>query len=318
MTLLTPAWLWLLVPVALLALAYLLQQRRRSSYAVTFAALPLLEKVMPSRPGWRRHVPAALLLLAFVVLCVGAARPQVDHRVPRERATVMVAVDVSLSMEATDVDPSRLAAAQAAARQFVDGLPAGFNVGIVSFARTATVLDAPSPDRASADRAIDGLQLAEGTAIGDGVLSSLAQIKALSQQSDTTGSEPVPAEIVLLSDGTNTYGSSLNQAVAAAQKAGVPVSTIAYGTPDGTVTIQGQTISVPVDVQALGQLADQTGGTGYTAQSASQLDDVYRDIQSSIGYTVEPRDISPWFVAGGLLLAMLGAALSLLWFSRLP
>lgn len=316
MNLATPIWLLLLLPVAALAATYVLQQRRRSQYAVTFASLPMLERVMPRRPGWRRHLPAVLLLAAFAVLCVAAARPQADRKVPVERATVMVAVDVSLSMEATDVDPSRLAAAQSAARQFVDGLPAGFNVGVVSFAASAHVLDSPSPDHAAADRAIDGLQLDQGTAIGEGVLSSLQEISGLA--TTTTASSPVPAQVVLLSDGTNTFGRSLQDAVAAATKAGVPVSTIAYGTADGTVTIQGQTIPVPVDASALASLANQTGGTAYAAQTAGQLDQVYNDIQSSIGYRTEKRDITPWFVALGLLIAMAGAALSLRWFARLP
>lgn len=317
----SPAWLWLLVPVALLALLYLLAQRRRTTYAVRFATLPMLERLVPKRPAWRRHVPAVLLLLTFVAMAVAAARPEVDRQVPRERATVIVTVDVSLSMQATDVDPDRLTAARAAAQRFIEGLPDGFNVGVVEFAGSATVLAEPSPDHQAAIASLDRLELAEGTAIGDGVLTSLAQIQALGDQTtdeDGGEAEPVPAQIVLLSDGTNTVGSSVDQAAAAAEEDGVPVSTIAYGTPNGTVEVDGETVPVPVDQPSLDRLAEATGGNGYSAETAEQLDEVYDDIQSSIGYRTEPSDVTPWAVAIALALGLVAAGLSLRWFARLP
>ncbi|MEO9322748.1 VWA domain-containing protein [Nocardioides sp. C4-1] len=315
-------WLWLLVPVALLAVLYLVVQKRRSRYAVRFATLPMLERLVPRRPAWRRHVPAVLLLLTFVALALAAARPEVDEQVPRERATVIVTVDVSLSMQATDVSPDRLTAAREAAQQFVRGLPDGFNVGVVEFAGSAAVLAEPSPDHDQAIAALDRLELAEGTAIGDGVLTSLAQIRALGEQTTaedgTDLTEPVPAHIVLLSDGSNTVGSTLEQASAAANELDVPISTIAYGTPDGRVEVDGQTIPVPVDQPSLDALADATGGNGYAAETADELDQVYEDIQSSIGYRTEPRDVTAWAIAIALVLGMLAAGFSLLWFSRLP
>ncbi|MCY7396272.1 MAG: VWA domain-containing protein [Nocardioides sp.] len=317
MSLASPVWLWVLVPVALLAAAYVAQQRRRSGYAVRFATLPMLETLLPRRPDWRRHLPAALVLLSFAALVVALSRPQVETQVPAERATVMVVVDVSLSMRAVDVAPDRITAARTAAQGFILGLPAGFNVGVVSFAGAATVLDAPGPDRDAAVAALDRLQLDEGTAIGDGVLTSLAQIDALAAQTPDT-SEPVPAQVVLLSDGTNTVGRPVEQAVAAAVEDGVPVSTIAYGTPEGTVTVDGQTIPVPVDIEALAALADRTGGRAYEAETADQLSQVYADIQSSIGLRSEQRDVTPYAVGLGLLLGMLGAAGSLRWSSRIP
>lgn len=319
MSLASPGWLWLLVPVLALAAAYLWQQRTRTTYAVRFAALPMLESVLPKRPAWRRHVPAALLLLTFAGLALGAAGPAVDEQVPRERATVMVVVDVSLSMQATDVAPDRLTAAREAAKQFVDGLPDGFNVGIVAFAGQASVLAAPTRDHQAAIEALDRLQLDEGTAIGDGVLTSIAQIQATAatDRTDEQG-EPVPAQIVLLSDGTNTVGSSIEQAASAAQEAGVPVSTIAYGTPTGTVVVQGEIVPVPVDQPSLDALAAATGGTGYAAETADQLDQVYEDIQSDIGFETVPKDVTPQVLAATLLLGLLGAGLSLRWFSRLP
>lgn len=317
----SPGWLWLLLPVALLLVLYVLAQRRRTTYAVRFATLPMLERLVPQRPAWRRHVPATLLLTAFVVLALAAARPEVDQQVPRERATVIVTVDVSLSMMATDVTPDRLTAARAAAQVFVAGLPQGFNVGVVAFAGSAAVLAEPSPDHDEAIAALDRLELDEGTAIGDGVLTSLAQIEALGDQTTTEDggeAEPVPAQIVLLSDGTNTTGNTVEQAVAAATEADVPVSTIAYGTPSGTVEVDGQVIPVPVDQPSLDSLAESTGGNGYAAETADELDQVYEDIQSSIGYRTEPRDVTPYVVALALLIAMIAAGLSLRWFSRLP
>ncbi len=300
MSLASPGWLWLLVPVAALAVAYVVQRRRGSKYAVTFATLPMLERLVPEKPAWRRHLPAGLLLLTFIALAVAASRPQIDEQVPRERATVVVVVDVSLSMQATDVAPDRLTAARDAAQGFVEGLPDGFNVGVVEFAGAATVLAKPSPDHEAAVDALDRLQLAEGTAIGDGVLTSVAQIAAIGQESTTqdgSEAEPVPAHIVLLSDGTNTVGSSLEQAATAATEAGVPVSTIAYGTATGTVTVEGQVVQVPVDQGSLDALAGATGGQGYAAETADQLDEVYDDIQSSIGYRTEQRDVTPYVVA---------------------
>lgn len=317
MTLLSPVWLLLLVPVALLAVAYVVQQRRRSDYAVRFATLPMLESLLPKRPAWRRHVPAALLLACFVALTVAATRPQVEVQVPRDQATVIVVIDVSLSMQAVDVSPDRFTAARDAAESFIQGLPAGFDVGVVSFAGTAAVLHAPDRDRTAAIDALDRLQLDEGTAIGDGVLTSLAQIAAAPVRTSTDGL-PVPAQIVLLSDGTNTVGSPLEQAVGAAVEADVPVSTIAYGTELGTVVVEGQQIAVPVDVDALGALAESTGGEAYQAESAEALTEVYDDIRSAIGLRPEQRDVTPYAVALALLLGLVGAALSLRWFSRIP
>ena len=318
MSLASPGWLLLLIPVVALAVAYLLQAKRRSRYAVTFATLPMLERLIPVKPGWRRHLPATLLVLGFVTLSVAAARPQVDEQVPRERATVMVVVDVSLSMQATDVAPDRITAASEAAQGFVDGLPAGFNVGVVSFAGSATVLATPSPDHDASIAALDQLRLDEGTAIGDGVMTSLAQIETTAATDGTGGDVDVPAHIVLLSDGTNTVGSSVDQAASAALAAQVPVSTIAYGTPDGTVTVDGTVVPVPVDQASLDALAQATGGIGYAAETAAALDQVYDDIQSSIGYRTEQRDVTPFVIAVALLLGLLAAAMSMRWFARLP
>lgn len=307
-----PLWLWLLVLVAALVAAYLIAQRRRTKYAVRFATLPMLEKVAPRRPGWRRHAPAVAFLAALAVLTIAIARPVADVRVPRERATVLIAMDVSNSMAATDVAPSRFEVAQQAAVQFVEELPDQFNVGLVSFARTATVVAPPSTNHQMTVDAINGLTLTDSTAIGEAVLTSLQALRSVDPE------DPPPSRIVLLSDGGNTSGRPIDEAAAQAAEAGVPVSTIAYGTPDGTVNIEGRDIRVPADTAALEELADATSGQFYAAESDEQLRDVYTDLQSSIGWTTEPREITNLVAGIALAAALLAALASLLWFSRLP
>ena len=315
MSFLSPWWLLLLVAVAALAVAYVLQQRRRSRYAVRFASLPMLERLVPQRPGWRRHLPAALLLLAFVALALAVARPEADVRVPRKNATVIVAIDVSISMRATDVAPSRVSAAAAAARRFVKDLPEGFNAGLVTFSGRTAVRAAPTTDRAQVDAALRSLTLSTRTAIGEGVFTSLDEITSSAKQ---VGAKKVPATVVLLSDGTNTTGRTPEEAAVAARADGVPVSTIAYGTQGGTVELDGQTVPVPVDKETLATLARDTRGHAYTAETSDQLDQVYDDIRSTIGFRTEPREITQFFAGAALLLGLLAAALSLRWFSRLP
>jgi Ca-activated chloride channel family protein len=315
MTFLSPWWLLLLVPVLALAVAYVWQQRRQSRYAVRFASLPMLERLAPRRPGWRRHVPAALLLLAFVGLALAVARPEADVRVPRKNATVIVAIDVSISMRATDVEPSRLQAASAAARRFVEGLPDEINVGLVTFSGSTAVRAAPTTDHEEVENALSSLTLSTRTAIGEGVFTSLGEIAATAAK---YGQKKVPATVVLLSDGTNTTGRTPQEAAAAAREAGVPVSTIAYGTQTGTVELDGQLVPVPVDTETLATLAEETDGRAYTAQTSDELNGVYDDIRSSVGFRSEHREITQWFAGLALLLGLAAAGLSLRWFSRLP
>lgn len=315
MSFLSPWRLLLLLVVAAVVVAYVVQARRRSTYTVRFTELDLLASVAPRRPGWRRHVSASLLALSLVALVVGFARPQAQVDVPAERATVVVALDVSLSMQAVDVSPTRLSAAQQAATAFVEALPARFNVGLVSFSGTAALVVPPTQDHAKVTQAVQDLTLDNGTAIGEAVLTSLG---ALKQLPGAPGLPAPPARIVLLSDGSNTVGRPVEQGVSAARDAGVPVSTIAFGTREGTVTIMRQTISVPVDRGALQALADGTGGKAYTAESATALSGVYSDIGSQVGTTQERREVTSRFTGLGLLLATGAAVLGLLWGIRLP
>jgi Ca-activated chloride channel family protein len=312
-----PAWLWLLVLVAALLVAYVLLQLRRTKYVARFSNLELLGSVAPRRPGWRRHLTFAVLLAGLTVLTVGVAQPTAAVRVPRDRATVMLAVDVSLSMQATDVLPSRIDAAKAAGKKFVGLLPSRINLGLVAFGGNASVLVSPTVDRAPVEAAIKGLKLQESTAIGEAIFTSLQAITVFGQATTAKGDKPPPARIVLLSDGTNTVGRPVSAAVDAAKKAGVQVSTIAFGTDNGTVTYQGDTIPVPADKQALQQIADDTGGTFHTAASVQELEQVYQNIGQQIGYTTKQRDVSWRYMAVGLLVLLAAAGTSMLWSGRL-
>lgn len=317
MTFLAPVWLFLLVAVAALIAGYLLLQLRRSKYVARFSNVELLGSIAPRRPGWRRHLTFGLLVIALAVLTVGAARPAAGVRVPRDRATVVMAIDVSLSMQATDVLPSRLEAAQQAAKKFVDLLPSRINLGLVAFGGNASSLVAPTVDRDAVKIAIDKLRLQESTAIGEAVFTSLDAISVFSQATTAKGDKPPPARIVLLSDGANNKGRSVNESAAAARKAGVQVSTIAFGTDGGTVSVDGQTIPVPADKITLSQLAHNTGGAYHSAASVQELESVYANIGSQIGYTTQHRDISWRFLAVGLMFALAAAGTSMLWAGRL-
>lgn len=312
---LAPYRLLLLLAVLALVGVYVWLQRRRPVYAARFTELDLLASVAPKRPGWLRHLPAALLALSLVALTTGFARPTAEVSVPRERATVIVALDTSASMLATDVSPDRFTAAKASAQAFIDRLPKTFNVGLVSFNAAATVVIPPTQDHTTVSDAVDTLQLNGGTAIGEAVFASLAAITSVP---GATPSASTPARIVLISDGGNTVGRPLQEAAAAAAQADVPVSTIAYGTPDGVVEVRGQSIPVPVDAPSLSALAEATGGKGYTASSGEQLNGVYADIGSQVGYTKERREVTSWLTGLGLLAAAGAAGASLIWSGRFP
>jgi Ca-activated chloride channel family protein len=311
---LQPWWLLAVLPVLALAGAYVWRQLHRRTYALRFTNVELLRTLAPQGLGWRRHAAAGVFLLSLLVLATGMARPSVDRKEPLERATIMLAIDVSLSMDADDVSPNRLEAAQEAAKQFVAELPPTYNLGLVAFAKSANVLVPPGKDRPAVTGAIDGLVLAEATATGEAVFTSLEAIRSV----PADGAQGIPpARIVLLSDGYRTAGRSVEEAGAAAQAANVPVSTIAFGTDSGQVDIGGQVQRVPVDRLALAELAETTQGFFYEAASVSELKQVYQDMGSSIGFRTEPREITQWYAGIALLFALCAAGMSLIWTSRL-
>lgn len=315
MRFLSPWWLLaLLVPLAV-ALVYVVAQRQRRGYAVRLADLELLDEVVPDRPGWRRHLPAIVLGVALVGMAIGLARPSIDRTVPDDRSTVVLAVDTSLSMAATDVDPDRLTAAKDAARVFLDELPDEVKVGLVAFSGIAQPVLSPTSDHGLVASAVDGLRLGEGTAIGEAVFAGLDLIEAVREGSE----EPVPATIVVLSDGETTQGRPDELAVDEASEREVPVSTIAFGTADGVVTVpDGQQVPVPVNAEALEAIAERGGGAFFEALTLDELRSAFGDLGSSVGRTTEAREIGRWFVAAGLVAAGLAALASIRWFARIP
>jgi len=311
----------LVAPVAIL-ITYLIVQKRRQKYAMRFTSVDLLASVAPRRPGWQRHISAALMLIAVLALVVGFAKPERTVKVPKQRGTILLDIDTSGSMAANDVAPTRLAAAQAAAKQFVAKLPPGLKIGLLSFDSTARLLVSPTTDRVPVTAAIDSLQLGGGTATGDAIFQSLDAIKALPKEANN---KPAAAAIVLMSDGTPTIGrngqspeETVSTATAAAKTAKVPINTIAFGTPNGTVTSQGEVVPVPADPQAMQDIAKNANGKSFTASTVGQLNSVYEQIRRSVGYDSVLRDITAWFTGLGLLLAILTAAAALFWMQRIP
>ena len=309
-TFVEPSRLGLLAVVAVLAATYALAQRRRARYALRFTTLELLEVVAPDRPGLRRHLPACVVLAATTTMVLGLARPARTIQVARRSATLVVAVDVSPSMMATDVSPTRLAAAQTAVGRFSDFVPNRIRIGLVTFAGTAQVLVPPTADHALIRHALSRLQFRSETSLGEAIHASLDALA-------TTG-VTAAAGVVVLSDGASTTGRSEAEAVERARAAGVPVSTIAFGTKSGTVVLGGENVSVPPEPTTLQRIAATTGGRFFEAASGTELAAVYRTIGTSVTTSEERRDLTTWFLGAAFVLVIVASALSLVWFSRVP
>ena len=315
-------FLFFLVVLGLVGL-YIVVQLARQRRVLRFANMELLESVAPKRPSRWRHLPAALLVLSLVLFTVAMAGPTHDVRIPRNRAVVMLVIDVSQSMRATDVAPSRLVAAQEAAKQFAEQLTPGINLGLIAYAGTATVLVSPTTNREATRNAIDKLQLADRTATGEGIFTALQAVATVGAVIGG-GDEPPPARIVLMSDGKETVPSNPDNpkgaftAARTAKDQGVPISTVSFGTPYGYVEINEQRQPVPVDDEMLKKIADLSGGESFTASSLEQLKEVFTNLQEQIGYETIKGDASVgWLRLGALVLAV--AALgSLLINRRLP
>jgi Ca-activated chloride channel family protein len=320
--LLAPTRLALVIlPIALLV-AYLILQHRRRAYAMRFTSVDLLASVAPRLPGWRRHVSAFVLLLALLAMIVGLARPVRVEKVPKDEGTIVLVVDTSGSMSATDVAPSRLSAAEDAARRFVEQLPPGMAVGLVSFDSTARVLVSPTAEHEPVLGEIDSLVIGGGTGTAEGIREALEAIAA----QPTTDDGKVPASvIVLMSDGKPTIGiagappeQSVADQTAKAKEAGVPIDTIAFGTADGTLIRGGEVIPVPSDPEAMKAIANGTDGHSFEAATGEELNSVYDQIRRTVGYDTVKHDITVWWLALGFLLAMSAAAAGILWMQRIP
>jgi len=310
--------LWWLVALALLLIGYVVMQFVRRRAAVRFTQVKLLDKIAPQRLGWRRHVPAIFMLGGLALGILAYAEPAAATQVPSERATVILAIDTSLSMQAEDVSPSRIDGAKAAATAFIDEVPSQINVGLVSFNGIASVRVPPTQNRAAVRSAIQSLDLGEATAIGEAIFAGLSTLDDFIVEFD--GEAGPPARIVLMSDGETTVGRPDAAAVEAARAAGISVSTIAFGTDQGVIELPDNPtpIRVPVNERALAEIADGTGGEFFEASSTEELTAIYTDIGSAVA-TEETRVlVGSWFSGRAMLLILIAAALSLFFTNRLP
>jgi Ca-activated chloride channel family protein len=313
MTIASPLHLLALLAIPAVAAAYALARRRRRRFAVRFPATSVLAAV--ARPTFRRVLPPALLAAAGATLAVSFAKPQASVAVPVEKASVMLVTDESGSMSATDVDPSRLAAARSAADTFLDRVPDKLLVGFVGFASQTKAVVEPTLEHDQIRAALQALEADGGTATGDALNAALDRLEARRGKDGGRA----PAAVILLSDGTRTEGSDPLAAAQRAKQLGIPVSTVALGTQDGTVPGPlGEPIPVPPDPATMQEISRITGGTFTEAADADQLDGVYKKLGSKVGTKRVQRDVSSSFAAGGLVLLLAGLGTGLRWRGRLP
>jgi Ca-activated chloride channel family protein len=321
----SPIALWALVLVPLATGGYLWLERRRVRATGQFATPGLLPNVVDQVPAWRRHLPAAILLLAVAAFLLGFARPHATIDEKSEEATVVLAIDTSHSMAARDVAPTRLAAAQASARRFLTGLPKKYRVAVVDFSTLAQLAAAPTTDRAFVDSALGGLRIGQGTALGDGLATAVAVARGTPRGiKPPRGTTPPPSAILILSDGAQDGGHiKLGDAINEARQAKIPVFAALLGTQAGVVEVPHvggyvERIQVPPDPAALRQVAAGTGGRFFQAPTARDLALVYKDLKSRLGTTRKDEEITVAFAGAGALLLLASGVLSVLWFRRVP
>jgi len=348
MTFLWPTSLWLLLLAPVMVALYVHILRRRKKVALSYSNLALVKSALGARPGWRRHVPPAIFLASFIFMLLALARPAAVMTLPSQHETVILAMDVSGSMRADDVKPTRLAAAQAAARAFLKDTPKSTRVGLVAFAGSAALVQAPTHNRDDIHAAIEALQLQNATAVGSGILVSLKalfpdqdfEVRSLGGLRAGAGSaaaggsrplgmpksevKPVPpgsyksAVIILLTDGQTTTGPDPVDAARLAAERGVRVFTVGVGTPDGQIlTGEGWSIRVRLDEDALKVIADMTRGEYFFAGNAPDLKKIYEGLNSKLVMEKKETEVTAVFTAVAAMLGLLAAALSLLWFNRL-
>ncbi|MBV8928609.1 MAG: VWA domain-containing protein [Mycobacteriaceae bacterium] len=319
-----PWALWLaLIPLGLLV-GYVVVQRRRAARMRRFTDPELLATVAPKRPHPWRHVPIALMLIALTLLVITLAGPTRDTRVPRNRAVIMLAIDVSRSMGATDVAPTRLDAAKRAAKQFATQVTPGVNLGLIAFAGNANVLVSPTPSHEATISALDNLQLDDSTATGEAIFAALQSVATVAAVLSSGDATPPPARIVMLSDGKETKPANPDNprgaytAARAAKDQGVPISTISFGTPAGVVALGGQQVPVPVDADMMKKIASLSGGQSYTAGNIDELNRSYAAVQQQVGYQTVPGPASAGWLRLAVLAATVATVLALAVNRRLP
>jgi Ca-activated chloride channel homolog len=310
----SPLFLVALLGVPLLLAAYRMVQQRRKRYAVRFPGVSTLAALTASEPQWRRHLPTALFALALATLAIALARPEATVAVPIEQASVVLVTDVSRSMQADDVEPSRLDAAKKAAHTFIDRLPATLNIGAVAFSSAPHTVQRPTRDHQEVEALIDGLTADGATATGDALAAALALLGKQKPQ------KRPPSALVLLSDGKTTTGRDPVEVAREARKAHVPIYTVALGTKDGVLSNgpYGGGLPVPPDPVTLRKIAEASGGRAFTAKDGGELDTVYDRLGSEIGTRSEKREITAGFAAGGILLLLTASAASIRSLGRLP
>jgi Ca-activated chloride channel family protein len=312
-----------LLPLA--ALVYAVMQRRKRSDAARFGNPALLPGLATARPGWRRHLPPLLLLVALGALVVALARPQRTVAAPQRQATVMMVTDVSGSLRANDVEPDRLSAAVEAGHTLAGTLPSELRLGLVSFSDYAEQTVPPTTDRGPVNDALDRLVADGGTAMGDALLRGIESVRTPVANRDGSGTRLLPGVIVLLSDGKNTSGNTRPLDVARQARAlHIPIFAIALGTPSGKIELTDpfsgaiETIAVPPDPETLKEIARITGGRFFETAKAADLKSIYANLGTRLSSKQEKREVTVAFAGGGLVLLLLGGGLSLAWFGRLP
>ncbi|MBI4675275.1 MAG: VWA domain-containing protein [Chloroflexi bacterium] len=339
MSFIWPFMLALLFLIPVLILVYILMQRRRQKYALRYASLSLVKEALGRGPGWRRHIPPVIFMLALTAMIVALARPEAETLVPAAEGTIILAIDVSGSMIATDLSPNRLEAAKAAAKAFVEKQPDTVQVAVVSFSDNAFVVQPPTDDKDALLSAIHRLQWQRGTAIGRGLVASLEAIAEktgqggvinLNQdQTQSTNGEPQPtpmpkgqyqnAIIVLLTDGENNQWPEPVDIAQIAADRGVRVYTVGIGSEEGAIVrIQGRAIRTRLDEQTLRTIAEMTDGQYYNAQTETDLVKVYENLSTNLVLKTAKTEITAYVTGIAVLLSLVAGLLSLLWFNRLP
>ena len=285
-----PERLWALLVLPVLVIAYILLLRLKRNRGMRYTQTGIVGAVLPRQSQWRRHVSVAMALCSLAAITGAWARPAGTEQVPRERATVVLVLDLSQSMQATDIDPTRLDASKQAAKDFIAQLPASYNIALVALSGNSRVLAQPTNDRGMINRYIDALTLEDGTHIGDALMAAL---DAIAHAPGEPGEDPAPGMVIMLSDGSNTGGEvSPEQAAANAREQGVVVNTIAFGTLNGYVDLDGQRYNVAPDTEALQQIAVATGGAAVDATSASQLNNAYDQMRSDVTYEDVKKEVT--------------------------
>ena len=315
----SPLFLLALLLLPAIAAAYAWFRRRPARYAVRFPGTPMVAGVVRAAPAWRRHVPAAIAALALTALALALARPHKTVAVPVERASVVLVTDVSRSMRATDVEPTRLDAARGAAEAFLERVPDELRVGAVAFSSAPHSVLPPTHDRDRVRLHLETLDADGSTATGDGLAQALALVTDdAADERDEERRRP-PAAVVLLSDGKRTTGRDPLPVARDARAARVPIYTVSLGTPGAVIEgSNGAPLPVPPDPATMARIASASGGETFDVSQADELDAVYAQLGSQLATRPEKRDITAGFAAGGLVLLLTSTALSLRAAGRLP